>query len=173
MFNFFLKSISFIDWLPFLRGMHYFTMKNNLAIIFAIGILSLSFMDAKPREKRQSGDDTEGSGGSENSGDSDGSNQSGGDCDCNASHEIVSQRGSPIGNCNSSDQTGMIWCYLKKGCDGCEGYSRIFTDKCKSYSKCRVAGHVHPHGSAVIEDWEGNICMFFLSGVKLRQLLTP
>ena len=140
--------------------MHCFAMKNISAIIFVIGILSLSFIEAKPQEN-QSG----GGGGdaevAEDSGDSDGSNQSGGDCDCNASHEIVSQRGSPIGNCNSSDQTGMIWCYLKKDCDGCEGNSRIFPDRCKSYSKCRVPGHVHPHGSAVIEDWEGKICMFF------------
>ena len=105
----------------------------------------------------------------EGSGDSDDSSQSGGDCDCNASHEIVSQRGSPIGNCNSSDQTGMIWCYLKKGCDGCEGYSRIFTDKCKSYSKCRVAGHVHPHGSAVIEDWEGHTFECFYYRVLIIQ----
>ena len=143
-------------------------------IIVAIGILSLSFIAAKPREKRDTSDDAEGSGDSPDPGDSsdpedspdpgdspdsEASNQSGGNCDCNASHEIVSQRGSPIGNCNSSDQTGMIWCYLKKDCDGCEGYSRIFPDLCKSYSKCRVPGHVHPHGSAVIEDWEGNICM--------------
>ena len=131
-------------------------MKNNLVIIVAIGILSLSSIDAKPREKRQSGDDAEGSGASENSGGSENSEGSegseGGPCDCDASREIVSQRGSPIGNCNSYDQTGMIWCYvMKDGCD-CEGYSRIFTDRCKSYSKCRVAKHVHPHGSAVIED---------------------
>ena len=127
-------------------------MKNNLVIIVVIGILSLPFIDAKPREKRQSGDDSEGSGGSEDSGGSEASNQSGGPCDCDASREIVSQRGSPIGNCNSSDQTGMIWCYvMKEGCD-CEGYSRIFPDFCKSYSKCRVATRVHPHGSAVIED---------------------
>ena len=129
--------------------MHYFTMKNNLVIIVAIGILSLSFIDAKPREKRQ--DDAEGSGGSE---DSEPSNQSGGPCDCDASREVVDQRGDPIGNCNSYDQTGMIWCYVTKaGCEShCEGYSRIFPLLCKSYSKCRVATRVHPNGSAVIED---------------------
>ena len=43
-------------------------MKNNLVIIVAIGILSLSFIDVKPREKRQSGDDSEGSEASNQSG---------------------------------------------------------------------------------------------------------
>lgn len=138
-----------------MRKMHYFTMKNNLVIIVAIGILSLSFIDAKPREKRNTNDEAEDSQEpepTEEPEESEDSNQNGGDCDCNASREVVDQRGDPIGNCNSYDQTGMIWCYLKKDCDGCEGYSRIFPDFCKSYSKCRVAKHVHPHGSAVIED---------------------
>ena len=34
-------------------------MKNNLVIIVAIGILSLSFIDAKPREKRNTNDGSE------------------------------------------------------------------------------------------------------------------
>ena len=34
-------------------------MKNNLVIIVAISILALSFIDAKPREKRNSDGDSE------------------------------------------------------------------------------------------------------------------
>ena len=134
--------------------MHYFTMKNNLVIIVAIGILSLSFIDAKPREKRQDDEDSQEPEPTEEPEESEDSNQNGGDCDCNASREVVDQRGDPIGNCNSYDQTGMIWCYVTKaGCEShCEGYSRIFPLLCKSYSKCRVATRVHPNGSAVIED---------------------
>ena len=119
--------------------MHCLTRKNTLAIIFAIGILSLTFIDAKPRVKR---DEIQ--------------------APC-IDFQVVSQNGRPVGNCQSTDQTGMYWCYVEKTGgkefkDPCPTdpddavKSHTFPDKCKTYKGCRTAGNVNPWGSAVIED---------------------
>ena len=119
--------------------MHYFTRQNNLAIVFAIGILSLTFIDAKPRVKRD-----------------------GMQAPC-MDFQVVSQNGRPVGNCLSTDGTGMYWCYVektggKKHTDPCPTdpddavKSNTFPDKCKTYKGCQVASNVHHWGSAVIED---------------------
>ena len=115
--------------------MHCFTNKNTLGIIFAIGILSLTFIDAKPRVKR------------------DGHNPP-----C-IDFKRVAQHGNYVGNCLSMDSTQMYFCYVRKVANACPSYagegavpSGTFPDKCKAYEPCRLSSNVHPWGSAVIED---------------------
>ena len=139
--------------------MHYFTRQNNLSILFAIGILSLTFIDAKPREKRN-GDD---SGVEVEAGDEAGDEDSEGIQTPCMDFSVVSQNGRPVGNCLSTDQTGMYWCYVEKTGgkefkDPCPSdpddavKSHSFPDKCKTYKGCQVESNVHPWGSAVIKD---------------------
>ena len=110
--------------------MHCFTNKNTLAIIFAIGILSLTFIDAKPRVKRN-----------------------GIQPPC-IDFKRVAQHGNYVGNCLSTDQSGRYFCYVIKNgeCAPPLAVSGSFPDKCKEYDACQLAHNVHPWGSAVIED---------------------
>ena len=118
--------------------MHCFTRKNTLAIIFAIGILSLTFTEAKPRVKRN-----------------------GIQLPC-IDFKRVAQGGNYVGNCLSYDSSGLYFCYVMKDGQDCPKElctdpedckkSGSFPDKCKIYSPCRQAYNVHPYGSAVIEE---------------------
>ena len=109
--------------------MHCFTRKNTLAIIFAIGILSLTFIDAKPRVKRNGIQDP-----------------------C-IDFKRVAQHGNYVGNCLSTDSTGLYFCYEIKNKKCPEGKaSGSFPDKCKNHDACQQPYNVHPWGSAVIED---------------------
>ena len=111
--------------------MHFFAKKNTLAVIFVIGILSLTFIDAKPRVKR------------------DGHNPP-----C-IDFKRVAQHGNYVGNCLSTDQSGRYFCHVMKDGEKCPEGSVIsgsFPDKCKEYDACQLANNVHPWGSAVIED---------------------
>merc|ERR1712051_1135459 len=103
----------------FLEKMHCFTNKNTLAIIFAIGILSLAFIDAKPRVKRN-----------------------GIQPPC-IDFKRVAQHGNYVGNCLSMDSTEMYFCYVRKVANACPPSagdkakpSGSFPDLCKAYEPC-------------------------------------
>ena len=110
--------------------MHCFTMKNPFAVIFLIGILSSTFIEAKPRVKREGIQEP-----------------------C-LDFKVVAQHGNYVGNCLSTDQSGRYWCYVTKEgeCSPPLAVSGSFPDKCKNYEACQLAHNVHPWGSAVIED---------------------
>ena len=112
--------------------MHCFTNKNTLAIIFAIGILSLTFIDAKPRVKRN-----------------------GIQPPC-IDFRRVAQNGNYVGNCMATmPPDDLYFCYVLKiggTCPPDSVASGSFPDKCKNTNACQNSGNVHPWGSAVIED---------------------
>jgi len=111
--------------------MHCFTRKNTLAIIFVIGILSLTFIDAKPRVKRN-----------------------GIQPPC-IDFRRVAQHGNYVGNCMTTGPDGLYFCYVMKNGESCPDDSEpsgSFPDKCKNTKACQNSGNVHPWGSAVIED---------------------
>ena len=106
-------------------------MRNPFAVIFLIGILSSTFIEAKPRVKREGIQEP-----------------------C-IDFKVVAQHGNYVGNCLSTDQTGRYFCYVMKDGETCPGESIAsgsFPDKCKDHDACQVEHNVHPWGSAVIED---------------------
>ena len=69
-------------------------------------------------------------------------------CPCE-NFQITSQTGNFVGNCLSTDQNGMFWCYVMKGCVNCDGGdSGSFPQYCKNYSNCRLSSQVNWQGSS-------------------------
>ena len=69
-------------------------------------------------------------------------------CPCENKTE-ENQDGGFNGNCNGTDQNGMYFCYVKKGCRNCDGGdSPTFPEYCKNYSNCRLPGNINNEGVA-------------------------
>ena len=73
-------------------------------------------------------------------------------CPC-VPFQIEAQDGSTVGNCKGTDQNGMYFCYVRKGCRNCDGGdSRSFPQYCKNYSNCRLPRNINSEGAANLDD---------------------
>ena len=73
-------------------------------------------------------------------------------CPC-VDFSIVASDGSTVGNCLGTDQNGMYFCYVRKGCRNCDGgNSGNFPQYCKNYSNCRLPRNINSEGAANPDD---------------------
>ena len=69
-------------------------------------------------------------------------------CPCE-NKTVENQDGGFNGNCNGTDQNGMYFCYVRKGCRNCDGgVSSTFPEYCKNYANCRLPGNINNEGVA-------------------------